>query len=181
MAVFWLREGTDARLFASLDGLAKQFHNWLAEQGEDHPAVKKLLDALEEPSAPSTIGRTYSSTTTGQQMSAMDHTSNDGQVCGRPPTKSRSETNSGLIYKWVDENGQTHMSDQQPEGRIASVVDLSMKKQDFTYEIIPDDVQLPLDFQGQLAAGSKRMYDTWHFFLGGGKAEAVQDSTLIDG
>ena len=157
MAALWLRGGTDARLLASLDGLATDFHNWLAEQGENHSEVKNLLNALQEPSAPNTIGRTYSSTATGQQMSTMDHTSNDSQVCGRPLTKSRSETNSQLIYKWVDEAGQTHMSDQQPEGRIASVVDLSMKKLDFTYEIIPDGVELPLDFQGQLAAGSKRM------------------------
>jgi hypothetical protein len=48
----------------------------------------------------------------------------------------------------------------------ASVTDLGSTKQDFTYEIIADGVSLPIDFQGQLAAGSKRMYDTWHFFLG---------------
>ena len=181
MAALWLRGGTDARLLASLDGLATDFHNWLAEQGENHSEVKNLLNALQEPSAPNTIGRTYSSTATGQQMSTMDHTSNDSQVCGRPLTKSRSETNSQLIYKWVDEAGQTHMSDQQPEGRIASAVDLSMKKLDFTYEIIPDGVELPLDFQGQLAAGSKRMYDTWHFFLGEEKLRQSRIQLLLMG
>lgn len=166
MAALWLRGGTDARLFASLDGLATKFHNWLAELEDTHPAGKDFLEVLDISTPCDPFEGTHSPTATGQTFSAMDHAAYDSQVCGRPPTKPRSDTNAQLIYKWVDENGQTHMSDRRPEGCIASVADLDMTKQDFTYEIIPDGVALPIDFQGKLAAGSKRMYDTWHFLLG---------------
>ena len=162
----WLRSGTDARLFASLDGLATELHNWMADLKEDKPPVTHLPDTLGAPPRPHFTGGAFSPATGDQQMSAMDHTINDRQVCSRPPTKSRSDVHTQLIYKWIDDDGQTHMADRRPEGRIASVVDLGMKKQDFTYEIIPDGVALPINFQGQLTAGSKRMYDSWHFFLG---------------
>ena len=166
MAALWFRGGTDARLFASLDGLATQFHNWFADLVEDTPALKEFLDSFAEATPPNPTWGAHSSTAARQQVPALNHTINDYRVCGRPPTKSRTDINSQLIYQWVDEDGQTHMSDKDPEGRIASVVDLRNSKQDFTYEIIPDGVSLQIDFQGQLAAGSKRMYDTWNFFLG---------------
>jgi hypothetical protein len=44
-------------------------------------------------------------------------------------------------------------------------MDLAGNKRDFTYEIIPDGVTLPIDFQGKVRAGAKRIYDTWNFFL----------------
>ena len=175
MAALWLREGTDARLFASLHGLATNFHIWLAEQEDEHPAVRHILDALGETSPIQSTVSAYSRSPINPLMTAFGHTVNDGQVCGRPPTKSRSDTNTPQIYKWVDENGQTHMSDKRPEGHIASAVDLGTTKQDFTYEIIPDGVALPLSFQGQLAASSKRMYDIWSFFLG---EENLRQSTI---
>ena len=137
-----------------------------ADQGKDHPDTEDLPEALDISPAPTALAGSHSSGAARQQFSSMDHTANDHQACGRPATKSRSDTSSQLYYKWVDDKGQTHISDQPPADRIASVIDLGMSKQDFTYEIIPDGVDVPLDFQGQLAAGSKRMYDTWHFFLG---------------
>jgi hypothetical protein len=114
-------------------------------------------------------------------FSSYDHTSGDNQVCNRPHTTSRSDTDRSLIYKWVDQNGQTHMSDQQPDGIIASVMDLSLKKRDFTYEIIPDGVSVPIDFPGQLSAGSKRIYDTWHYFLGEQKLRQSKIDVLLIG
>jgi hypothetical protein len=49
------------------------------------------------------------------------------------------------------------MSDEQHEGIIASVVDMDMQKRDFTYNIIPDGITVPVNYPGQLAAGSKRI------------------------
>jgi hypothetical protein len=97
---------------------------------------------------------------------SSDHTANDYQVCGRPRSKSRSDTGTSLAYKWVDDEGQTHLSDKPPSGHIASVIDMAGSKRDFTFEIQADGITLPITFQGQIAAGSKRIYDTWHFFLG---------------
>jgi Domain of unknown function (DUF4124)/Protein of unknown function (DUF1570) len=162
MATFWLRGGTDANVLATLDSMATDFQYWLAGQGESTGADSAVRDQVRENKA----GALFLPSSTGQRTSAPDHTSGDSAVCGRPPTKSRTDTSSQVIYKWVDEDGQTHMSDKHPEGRITSIVDLGKSKQDFTYEIVPVGVSLPIDFQGQLAAGSKRMYDTWHFFLG---------------
>ena len=166
MAAFWLREGTDATVFAALDSMAKDLRHWLAERAEvigHHAELYKLWDNT---SRAASTGMHFTRETFQRTLSALDHTSGDSAVCGRPPTTSRDEINAHKIYKWVDADGQTHLSDKAPDGRIATVVDLGTTKQDFTYEIIPDDVSLPIAFQGQLAAGSKRMYDTWHFFLG---------------
>ena len=102
---------------------------------------------------------------TAIRYSSWDHTAKDRQVCSRPSTNPRSETGSHRVYKWTDEKGQTQFSDTRPPGRVASVIDLSGKKRDFTYEVVPDGITLPVDFQGKVRAGAKRIYDTWHFFL----------------
>jgi hypothetical protein len=166
MAAFWLRGGTDPRILATLDSMATDLQHWLADLSKGTGTDTDTPELWSELSPANNTGTLFSASKSARRLSAQNHTSGDHAVCGRPPTKSRTDTNSQLIYKWVDENGQTHMSDKRPEGRIASAVDMGNSKQDFTYEIIPDGVSLPIDFQGQLAAGSKRMYDTWHFFLG---------------
>jgi hypothetical protein len=165
MVAFWLRGGTDPRILATLDSMAKDLHHWLADLRAGSGSDKSTPEIWSEMSPAINPGTLFSASRSDRGLSAQDHTSGDYAVCGRPPTKSRTDTNPQLIYKWVDEDGQTHLSDKRPEGRIASVVDMGNSTQDFTYEIIPDGVSLPIDFQGQLAAGSKRMYDTWHFFL----------------
>jgi hypothetical protein len=73
------------------------------------------------------------------------------------------------------------MSDAQPSDIIASVMDIGMKKRDFTYNIIPDGITIPVNFPGQLAAGSKRIYDTWHYFLGEKKLRQSQITVLLIG
>lgn len=95
-----------------------------------------------------------------------DHTANDGVVCSKPPTKSRAEVPPELIYQWEDDSGQIHLADEAPPGVIAKVLDISGEQRDFTYEIIADGTSLSHQFQGQINAGSKRIYDVWHFFLG---------------
>jgi hypothetical protein len=160
MAAWWLRSGTDARPFAVVARLSTVLHNWLVDW-ED-----RIFDVVDRSTPSNSAAKSYSPTTTGLRVPWLDHTANDRQACGRPPTKSRTDTNSQLVYTWVDETGQTHMSDKPPQDQSASVADFGMSKQDFTYEIIPDGVELPLNFQGQLAASSKRMYDAWNFFLG---------------
>tara|TARA_R110002072_G_scaffold187924_4_gene344723 strand:+ start:3175 stop:4299 length:1125 start_codon:yes stop_codon:yes gene_type:complete len=161
LAALWLRGGTDATPFAILESLAEDIGNWYASLHEEKPSIP---DAPEK--ASTTPGGSQSTFSESSVFSPLDHTTEDQNICGRPRTKSRSETDKNLIYKWVDEGGQTHMSDEQPKGVIASVMDMSMQKRDFTYQIIPDGISVPINFPGQLAAGSKRMYDTWHFFLG---------------
>lgn len=166
MVAFWLRGGTDPRILATLDSMATDFHHWLADLRSGSGNDTNTPELWSESSQANNASSLFSASRNVRRLSARDHTEGDYAICGRPPTKSRTDTDSQLIYKWVDEDGHTHMSDKPPEGQIASVVDMRNSKQDFTYEIIPDEVSLPIDFQGQLAAGSSRMYDTWHFFLG---------------
>jgi hypothetical protein len=97
---------------------------------------------------------------------APDHTHEDRQACALPPTRSRSDSAGPAVYRWTDQNGQLHLSDQPPARGIASVVDLSPRQRDFTLEIALEGVTLPPRFRGQLNAGSKRMYDSWHYLLG---------------
>ena len=166
LAAFWLRGGTDASIFAALNSMASDLRHWFAERTEEIGDHKETLETWVDTGQVASVGSFPYQEAANRKATSLDHTSGDSAVCGRPSTKSRSDTSAQRIYKWVDEDGQTHMSDKPPEAGLASVVDLGMTKQDFTYEIIPDGVSLPIAFQGQLAAGSKRMYDTWHFFLG---------------
>lgn len=161
IAALWLRGGTDATPFAILESLADDIRNWYASLHDEELSIPEAPEnALRAPDG------SQSSPSRGEVFSPADHTTQDQQVCGRPRTKSRSESDRRLIYQWRDEDGQTHMSDEQPQGVIATVMDMSTQEQDFTYRITPDGVSVPINFPGQLAAGSKRMYDTWHFFLG---------------
>jgi hypothetical protein len=150
--------------------------NWYSQLPKGELAIPDTPDS----SSPTTAA-SQSKSSQNSGYSSADHTADDLQACNRPQTKSRADTDTKLIYKWVDETGQTHMSDEQPEGIIASVMDLSMKKRDFTYQIIPDGISVPTDFPGQLAAGSKRIYDTWHFFLGEQKLRQSQITVLLIG
>lgn len=97
---------------------------------------------------------------------AADHGANDSLVCGRPVTKSRTDTGNTTIYRWTDHDGVTHMADKAPANTVASVLDLSGSLRDFTYRIEENGVTLPMPFSGQIAAGSKRIFDIWHFLLG---------------
>ncbi|HAN29161.1 MAG TPA: hypothetical protein DCP75_15865 [Haliea salexigens] len=113
------------------------------------------------------------------QRSRFDHTVNDRQVCARPSTRRREDTDPNLVYRWKDANGLTHMSDERPEGVIATVLDMRLSAQDFSYRLMPDGLQLPVDFAGKVAAGSKRMYDVWHFLLGGNKLKQARIDVLL--
>jgi hypothetical protein len=181
LAALWLRGGTDASLFAALESMAIDLRYWFAEQEESDLPVPRLPDSLMAPAMPpGTVDSPRLSQNRRGTISA-DHTIEDSQACSRPHTQSRSTTEAHLIYKWIDDDGQTHMSDYRPEGRIASVMDMGMAKRDFTYEIIPDGLSIPVDFPGQLAAGSKRIYDTWHFFLGEEKLRQSRIELLLIG
>ena len=111
--------------------------------------------------------------------SRYDHTVDDRQVCARPPTRPREDTDPNLVYRWKDANGLTQMSDKRPEGVIATVLDMRLSAQDFSYRLMPEGLQLPVDFAGKVAAGSKRMYDVWHFLLGGNKLKQARIDVLL--
>ncbi|MEQ8804118.1 MAG: DUF1570 domain-containing protein, partial [Haliea sp.] len=120
-----------------------------------------------DPDHPGSFGETLSSAPYQTPVSSVfDHTLEDQQACARPRAKSRRDTERQVFYRWDDDSGRTHMADQPPQGRIATVLDLGRSKQDFSYEIVAEGVTLPQNFEGQVAAGSKRIYDIWHFFLG---------------
>jgi hypothetical protein len=166
LTALWLGSGTDARLFERIAKLSLDHNEWFSKPDRVTAVSEAWPATLGQSVRPALTRGIYSPAASGHKLADLGHTKNDRQVCSRPPTKARSEIDTRPVYKWVDEGGRTHLSDRQPEGHIASVIDLGMAKQDFSYEIIPDGMALPIDFQGQLAAGSKRMYDTWHFFLG---------------
>ncbi len=178
VAAVWLRSGTDARPFAVLQSFLNNFSVSDYEHTNEGSAFER-----EGASAAGEAGvvRSQPGGYSDSRAAAEDHTAGDSQVCGRPATKSRGDTDAQLVYKWVDEGGQTHLSDQQPQGVIASVLNVGMAKQDFSYKIIPDGVEVPIDFPGQLAAGSKRIYDTWHFFLGEERLRQAEISVLLIG
>ena len=165
LGAMWLQSGTDARPFAVLSDLFNDLRSKLVnvvQIGPDTAAESATVSPAKDWTYsydPMTIAKA------SRPGLISDHTANDHQVCSRPPTKSRSDTEARLVYKWIDESGQTHLSDQRPSGQIASIMDLAGNKRDFTYEIIPDGVTLPIDFQGKVRAGAKRIYDTWNFFL----------------
>jgi hypothetical protein len=174
----WLRGGTDARLFAIWESMVDGLCDWYSELriGSDLTS-----DTLPPAGLKSGIDTSKTVSKSRTEFSPYDHTVNDHQACNRPHTKSRSDVDTKLIYKWVDKGGQTHMSDQQPKEVIASVMDLGMKNRDFTYQIIPDGVVVPTEFSGQLFAGSKRIYDTWHFLLGEQKLRQSRIEVLLIG
>jgi hypothetical protein len=180
-AALWLRGGTDATLFVLLDQWSSNVSTQFSELKDSAFEAAGLSAPLQPESVSintSGMDRNFTSSTT---IAIDDHTSDDRQACGRPHTKSRSATDSHPIYKWIDEAGQTHMSDERPAGRIATVMDMGMKKQDFTYNIVADGVTVPIDFPGQLAAGSKRIYDIWHYFLGEEKLRQSRVEVLLIG
>lgn len=159
LAAHWLQSGTDARILTTLKAGLEWFEERIPSKKEDPDTVGA------SPLGPSTVSPELVAEGSNDN-DWRSHGGNDHSVCQRPPTKARTEVTRKLVYKWTDADGQTHMADKPPQGQIASVVDLSSRKQDFTYDIHDDGAKLSLNFQGQLAAGAKRIYDTWHFFLG---------------
>jgi hypothetical protein len=156
-AALWLRGGTEATPFAILESLLADIKTSVTEC---LISIPELIENLED-GEPKTHFDTQASAAPlpghSTSISSIDHTAEDRQACNRPHTKSRSETDAATIYTWIDEKGQAHMSDTQPNGIIASVIDVGMKKRDFTYNIVSDGVSVPVDFAGQLSAGSKRI------------------------
>ncbi|TCO77703.1 DUF4124 domain-containing protein [Chromatocurvus halotolerans] len=117
---------------------------------------------------------TQSATGSGTSNIALDHTANDAQACARPATKSRADTGIAVIYRWQDSDGVTHMADKAPVDAVASVFDISGSRRDFTYQIHGHGVALPMQFSGEIAAGSKRIFDIWHFLLGEERLRQVE-------
>lgn len=169
MAALWLSAGTDASAIATMQSTVVKIRSWISGTNESVYTLSTQPSAVHSPVASQIPKQTTSSQHPASPQSRFDHASADLHVCSRPHTKVRSDTPSRLVYEWRDSNGQTHMSDNRPEGRIASVMNVGPKTRDFTYEIIEDGITLPDGFEGQLHAGSKRIYDTWHFFLGEAK------------
>jgi hypothetical protein len=160
-AALWLRSGTDAGPLAALQSFTKGIQGKVAldtkPERDNNPPPPHVFPSQIPVSA---AGR-------NTIAASSDHTANDHKICNRPPTKLRTDIGTSLAYKWVDDEGQTHLSDTPPSGHIASVIDMTTgSKRDFTYEIEAEGITLPISFQGQISAGSKRIYDTWHFFLG---------------
>jgi len=182
LCAIWLRGGTDATPFAIVS-------SWFEDEYQAQPHAKQERPALlsgkaeskkhseHRASAPQPSGATYRSASSYPR----EHTSDDSEVCNRPPTKNRSNTESQVYYRWIDEEGQTHLADKRPPGQVASVVSLGVEAKDFTYEIESDGVSVPVGFPGQLAAGSKRIYDTWHFLLGEEKLRQSKISLKLIG
>ncbi len=94
------------------------------------------------------------------------HGAFDAVVCTRPVSGRRAGITGAALYQWVDEAGQTHVSDTPPRSYIPTVLDVSGRERDFTYEILSGGEKLPAQFEMHVRAGAKRIYDTWHFFLG---------------
>ncbi|MEM1114483.1 MAG: DUF4124 domain-containing protein [Pseudomonadota bacterium] len=112
---------------------------------------------------------------------ALGHTARDREVCTRPRALPEEDLSTTVYYQWEDENGQTHLSDTPPTNRIAAVINNYGEKTDFTYHVEADGADIPPDFEGKLIASSKRIFDTWHFFLGGEKLRRAEISLRFIG
>lgn len=154
----WLRAGTVLGPLPALEALSARWGDWW-RQLTPVPPDKLAVPGAAEQAPPPTSGPAHATV-------VFDHTLEDQQACLRPRTKSRRDTDQQIFYRWTDDNGQTHMADKRPQGYIATVLDFGMSKQDFSYEILAEDFAIPPGFDGHIAAGSKRMYDVWHFLLG---------------
>lgn len=160
LLTLWAEQGTSARPVAALQGLYQRVANHLATVTDELFDRESAARASLPPAA-------AGGNSVGEQAAiGRMHTGSDRLVCGRPPTRDRTDTGQQLVYRWTDESGQTHMADKPPPDRIAEVMDLSGETRDFTIDIQGDGFQVGNNFQGQVAAASKRMYDTWHYFLG---------------
>lgn len=152
----------------------------VARQGVHLTFGSRFLTNVFEPNSTrqssTDAARSLTQPATGSATSniAFDHTANDAQACARPATKSRADTGTAVIYKWKDGDGVTHMADKAPVDAVASVFDISGSKRDFTYQIHGHGVTLPMQFSGQIAAGSKRIFDLWHFLLGEERLRQVE-------
>ena len=104
MAAFWLRGGTDASIFAALNSMSSDLRHWFAEQTEEIGDHEETLETWAEPGRVDSVGN-FPSQGANHNATYLDHTSGDSAVCGRPSTKSRSDTSAQQIYKWVDEDG----------------------------------------------------------------------------
>jgi hypothetical protein len=165
-AALWLQSGTSAGPLPALQTLAEDIQGLFATSPEPEDIDAQIpANPLESKNFASSSQFPAPQSNSGAV--ASDHTANDQQVCNRPRTQFRNEAGTNPVYQWVDGEGQTHLSDTPPSDHIASVIDMATgTKRDFTYEISADGITLPITFQGQISAGSKRIYDTWHFFLG---------------
>jgi len=177
LSAIWLRGGTDASVWSMMESWSAGIQGWFVDHNSDIPtAPEATLRVKTSAVAPELGNHQYAS-----RYSPLDHGRDDKVACGRPRTKPRSDVNSSLVYQWTDETGQTHMSDKRPQGRVASVMDIGPTKRDFTYKIFTDGISLPAGFDGKLNAGSKRIYDTWHFFLGDAKLRQSRIRLLLMG
>lgn len=174
MAVFWLQEGTNASIFGALAKLT----NGYVTPGT---STSRIPPPDLTSDTPLYISESVKKRPSGRIRPWQALHGDEQAVCNRPPTKSRSDVKRNLVYSWVDDNGQTHMSDIPPKDHIAAVADLSSSKQDFTYTVIDDGANLSITFQGQLSAGAKRIYDTWNFFLGEEKLRQTRITVRVIG
>ncbi|PLW70553.1 DUF1570 domain-containing protein [Pseudohalioglobus lutimaris] len=174
MAVFWLEEGTNAGILGALTKLTKSYGT-PGTYASENPPQELTSDT------PLSISESATNHASKRDRPWQAHSRGDQFVCNRPPTKSRSDVKRNLVYSWIDENGQTHMSDSPPKDHIASVTDLSDSKQEFTYTVNDDGANLPVAFQGKLSAGAKRIYDTWNFFLGEEKLRQTHITVRVIG
>ncbi|TGD72559.1 DUF1570 domain-containing protein [Mangrovimicrobium sediminis] len=94
-----------------------------------------------------------------------EHGALEPMFCTRPASGRRQTPTSPPVYRWVDDQGQTHLSETPPRSYIPTVLDATGAERDFSYEILSEDT-LPAQFETHLRTGAKRIYDTWHFFLG---------------
>lgn len=155
-----------------------------ARQGLDIPFAHRFIERIPLQSGDKLASRDSANaaapsgaaniTTKVTRNITTDHSAEDARVCGRPRTKSRTDTGNMVVYRWTDDEGVTHMADQAPAHSIATVLDISGSRRDFTYRIEEHGVKLPMQFSGQIAAGSKRIFDIWHFLLGEERLKQVE-------
>lgn len=173
LTVQLLRDGTSLGIFSG--PIQKLGQLW---SKIDHADGIQVSTGPQQASIHSEAGQETSPLTRSENTSPKfgTHASMDGEACNLPSSKSPTDVPARLVYKWTDQNGQRHLSDTPPEDQIATVIDIAGARQEFTYRINAENITLPLGFEGVIAAGSKRMYDTWHFLLG---REQLKQSAIV--
>jgi hypothetical protein len=125
------------------------------------------------------------------QPTAPGQSPKQRRICRHPPVSAcrpRKATNvvniaDKVIYRWKDDNGQTHFSDQPPEDNEADVVQTAaaLSPDRFKLSIKFDGLsQLP-GFRDQVNSGSERIYRFFRSHLNQGDLPALNVRLVVAG
>ena len=109
------------------------------------------------------------------------HNSTASSLCTKPGTREIGDVEEYPIYKWVDDQGQTHYSDRRPTDSPVSRVDQVANSQLFRFNLERRNANLPPTYEGYIKASGTKIYDFYESWLGREALEQSQIQLLVFG